>query len=83
MGIIEELADKLAEDAIAAANDLDDPKLIDEIAKSLADTSSTAQEAFLTSVRVRLAEARARGLLEARIARARAAKKPDGDKGAA
>jgi hypothetical protein len=83
MGIIEELADKLAEDTIAAANDLDDPKLIDEIAKSLADTSSTTQEAFLTSVRVRLAEARARKFLEARIARARAAKKPDGDKGPA
>ncbi|WP_212523280.1 hypothetical protein [Actibacterium sp. MT2.3-13A] len=75
MGLIEELADKLARDAIAAAEDLDDPRLIDDIARMLADTSSTTKEAFMTSVRVRLAEARARKFLEARIAKARAAAK--------
>ncbi|MGC9369723.1 MAG: hypothetical protein ACP5DX_09330 [Paracoccaceae bacterium] len=73
MGITQDLADKLAEDAIAASEDLDDPGLIDEIAKILGDTSSTTLEAFKTSVRVRLAEARARKHLERRIAKAKGA----------
>lgn len=72
MGVIEELADKLAEDVIAASRDLDDARLIDEIAKILGDTSSTTQEAFKTSIRVRLAEARARKFLETRIAKVKA-----------
>ena len=79
MGVVQDLADKLAEDAIAAADDLDDSNLIDEIAKMLGDTSSTTQEAFLTSVRVRLAEARARKYLEARIARGKAGDAPEGN----
>ena len=72
MGVTEDLADALARDAIAAAEETGDERLIDEIASSLGDTSSTTQEAFMTSVRVRLAEKRARRLLESKIAAARA-----------
>ena len=69
--VLQDLADKLAADALAAEAELGDERLVDDIAKILADTSSTTQEAFLTSVRIRRAEARARKLLEARIAKAR------------
>lgn len=74
MGVTEDLADKLAADAIAASQEFGDEKLIEDIARLLGDTSSTTQEAFLTAVRVRLAEARARQMLEGRIARAKTQK---------
>ncbi|RBI87652.1 hypothetical protein DRV85_01665 [Rhodosalinus halophilus] len=82
MGVTEDLADALARDAIAAAEETGDERLIDEIAASLGDTSSTTQEAFMTSVRVRLAEKRARRLLETRLAAARAAATGHGPGGA-
>jgi len=75
MGVVQDLADKLAEDAMAASRDLDDPALIEELGKILGDTSSTLQEAFRTSIRVRMAEARARQHLEAKIARSKGAAK--------
>ncbi|MGH1355715.1 MAG: hypothetical protein ACRBBS_11620 [Thalassovita sp.] len=67
MGVADELADKLAKDAIEAAETLGDDLLIDQIAKSLGDSSTTTQEAFLTSIRVRQAERRARRFLNAKI----------------
>ncbi|WP_420567309.1 hypothetical protein [Thalassovita sp.] len=67
MGITEDLADALAKDAIEAAETLGDETLIDQIGKSLGDSSTTTQEAFLTAVRVRLAERRARQMLNAKI----------------
>jgi hypothetical protein len=82
MGVTEDLADALARDAIAAAEETGDERLIDEIAASLGDTSSTSQEAFMTSVRVRLAEKRARRLLETRLAAARASATGHGAGGA-
>jgi hypothetical protein len=81
MGVTEDLADALARDAIAAAEETGDERLIDEIAASLGDTSSTTQEAFMTSVRVRLAEKRARRLLDSKIAAARTAATGDGSGG--
>ncbi len=67
MGVADELADKLAKDAIEAAETLGDDLLIDQIAKSLGDSSTTTQEAFLTSIRVRQAERRARRFLNSKI----------------
>lgn len=60
MGVVEDLADELARDAIAAAKRLGDPGLIEQVSKTLGDTSTTTQEAYLTAVRVRLAADRAR-----------------------
>lgn len=71
MGVTEDLADALAQDAIAAADELGDDRLIEEVAEALGATSSTTQEAFMTSVRVRLAERRARRLLEQKRAAGR------------
>ena len=71
--IAEELADRLARDTIAAADALGDDQLIETIAQSIGASSPTTEELFRTLVRVRIAEARARKLLEARIAQAEAA----------
>lgn len=68
MGVTEDLADALAKDTIEAMAKLGDENLINEVAKQLAATSTTAEEAFMTSVRVRLAERRARQFLKNHVA---------------
>lgn len=68
--IAEELADKLARDTLEAAETLGDDKLVEQIAQAIGASSPTTEELFRTLVRVRVAEARARKLLEARLARA-------------
>jgi hypothetical protein len=72
--IAEQLADQLAQDTIAAAETLGDDRLIEEIAQSVGASSPTTEELFRTLVRVRIAEARARKLLQKRLATAGAAK---------
>ena len=65
--IIEKIADDLARDAIEAAETIGDEELINNIGKMLASSSTTAEEAFLTAARVRMALMRARKFLEERI----------------
>jgi len=65
MALTEDIADDLAQQALALARDEDD-SLVDDIATALGAGSQTLQEAFMTSIRVRRAEARARFLLEKR-----------------
>ncbi|EPX86201.1 hypothetical protein ruthe_01011 [Rubellimicrobium thermophilum DSM 16684] len=74
MGVIEDLADALARDVIAAAEELGDEQLIAEIGSVLGASSPTTQEAFMTSVRVRLAERRARRVLAERLSAAATAR---------
>ena len=64
MRVVEELADNLAKDAIELANKLGNDDVIYETVKVLVATSSTMEEAYMTSIRVRLAERRARRFLE-------------------
>lgn len=64
MRVVEELADNLAKDAIELANELGNDDIIYETAKVLVATSSTMEEAYMTSMRDRLAERRARRFLE-------------------
>lgn len=59
MGVVDDLADALAKDAIAIANAIGNDDVIYETAKILEATSATMQESYMTSVRVRLAERRA------------------------
>jgi len=61
--LLDRLAEKLAEDAVEQARLANDPNLIDAVAKSLADTSTTFKDTFLTCVRYLQAEARARAVL--------------------
>jgi len=63
MSVIDDLADALAKDAIVLANQLGDDDIIYKTAKILSATSSTMEEAYMTWIRVRLAERRARMFL--------------------
>ena len=64
MRVVKELAHNLAKDAIELANKLGNDDVIYETAKVLVATSSTMEEAFMASTRVRLTERRARRFLE-------------------
>ncbi len=64
MSVIDDLGDALAKDAIAVATRAGDDDIIYKTAKILAATSSTMEEAYMTSIRVRLAERRAREFLK-------------------
>lgn len=68
MTALQNLADQLAEDVLAAESELDDDRFYEKIAKVLMAASPTFQEAFMTSVRVRLAERRGREFLEKALA---------------
>lgn len=64
MGVIEDLADGLARDVLDAQAELDDDRFYEKVSKVLGDLSPTTQEAFMTAIRVRLAERRGRDFLE-------------------
>jgi len=72
--IAEDLADKLAQDVIEAAEALGDDRLVEQIAQAVGASSPTTEELFRTAVRVRIAEARARRILNDRLEKARVAK---------
>ena len=60
MSIVEEMGDTLARDVIAALDELGDDRFYDKVGKILGDASPTLQESFMTAIRVRLADIRAR-----------------------
>lgn len=68
MSFIEDLADDLARDVIAAQTRLGDDRFYEKVSRALGEASPTLQEAFMTSVRIRLAEARGRAVLERALA---------------
>ena len=80
MGLAEELGDKLAIDVLKVIDKLGDDQLVMEVAKVLAASSTPTEEAFLTSVRVRQAETRARAFLREYVKKelAKQAEKPKG-----
>ena len=63
MGITEDLADELANEAIKYIDASGDEDIVDELVQVLGATSQTAEEAFLTSVRVRRANMKAKAML--------------------
>ncbi|MFT7058049.1 MAG: hypothetical protein ACJASV_000549 [Pseudorhodobacter sp.] len=71
MSIVEELGDKLAQSTLEAMDFIDDDRLYDKVSRVIETTSPTLQEAFMTAIRVRLAERRARVFLEKVIAAAK------------
>ena len=83
MRIVETLAAKLAEDTLKAMDELGEDRLFTEVGEILAASSQTLEEAYLTEVRVRLAERQARQFLVKKVkesravnATSKAAKKP-------
>ncbi|UXX83855.1 hypothetical protein [Roseovarius pelagicus] len=79
MGVTEDLADALAQDVLKAIDLTGDEDLVDELAQMMGATSQTAEEAFLTAVRVRRANIKARQILLAKVRAFKAAQ--DNDKG--
>lgn len=69
MGITEDLADALAKDTLEAERKLglEEGDLTNDVSQVLGASSTTTQEAFLTAMRVRRAEMRARKFLEAKL----------------
>ncbi len=76
MGVIEDLGDSLARDVLAAMEEIGDDRLFDKVGKVLADASPTMQEAFMTAIRVRVAERRGREFLEKALAAKRTGTAP-------
>jgi hypothetical protein len=67
MSALQEMADKLADDVLAAEIELDDDRFYEKVSQVLMAASPTFQEAYMTSIRVRLAERRGREFLEAAL----------------
>jgi len=68
MSYYADLIDKLALDVMKAADDLGDDRLTETIAQAIGASSPTTEELFRTAVRIRAAEARARRMLEEKVA---------------
>ncbi len=66
MALTEDMADEIAQLALADEKRSGDETIIAQVAEILGASSQTLQEAFLTSVRVCRAERRARELLATR-----------------
>ncbi len=64
MGVVEDLGDELARQTMAAMEELGDDRYYYEVAKVVGASSPTLQEAFLTSMRIRLAAARGQKFVE-------------------
>ena len=73
MGLAEDTGDRLAADVLKVIDKLGDPDLITQVSEILGASSTPTQEAFMSAIRVRQADARARAFLRDKL---RAAK-PD------
>jgi hypothetical protein len=77
MGVTEDLADELAQAALKAVDITGDEQIIADLANMMGATSQTAEEAFLTAVRVRRANIKAREMLKARLLAFKSTQTPD------
>ncbi len=73
MSTLDTLAAKLAEDTLKVQDALGEDRMYMEIAQVLGAASQSLEEAFLTEVRIRLAERKAREFLNKRLEAAKAA----------
>lgn len=60
---IQDLADGLAKDVLESSKELGDAFFYEQVSKVIGASSPTLQEAFMTSIRIRLAEKRGREFL--------------------
>ena len=58
MSIVDDIADLLARETMAAMEELDDDRFYDKVNKVIGDVSPTVQEAYTLAIRARLAERR-------------------------
>lgn len=73
MGTLERLAAKLAEDTIKVQKETGQDRLFVQVGDILAAASQSLEEAYLTEMRVRMAEEKARKFLIQKVKEARAA----------
>jgi hypothetical protein len=71
MSIVEDLGDELAISTLEAMNYIDDDRFYEKVGRVIELSSPTLLEAFLTAVRVRLAERRAQAFIEKALAAAK------------
>jgi hypothetical protein len=64
MGVVDDLADDLARQTMEAMVELNNDRLFYEVAKVVGASSPTLQEAFLTSMRIRMAAARGQTFID-------------------
>ncbi|MDE9448966.1 hypothetical protein J3R80_00605 [Aliiroseovarius sp. Z3] len=64
MDLLEQVADAMARDVLEAVDLTGNEDLVDEIKKTIGSSSTTLEEAFMTAVRIRRAEARGRAHLK-------------------
>jgi hypothetical protein len=69
MGTIEKLAEKLAVDTLKVQDAIGEDRFYMEVAQVLGAASQSLEEAFLTEMRVRLAERKARDFIAEKLAR--------------
>ncbi|PYG29854.1 hypothetical protein [Pelagimonas varians] len=75
MSVVDDLADKLAQDVIKAMDALGDEQLPEQVANVLGASSPSSEDIFRAAVRIRLAERRARNFLNEHVKTALAARK--------
>lgn len=68
MSLIDELAQGLARDTLAAMDELNDDRYYERVARVIGELSPTLQEAFMTAMRISLAERRGREFLNRTLA---------------
>lgn len=65
MGVVDDIADELALESLKIINATGDDAFVQRVADTIGGSSQTMEEAYLTAVRVRRAEQRARDMLKA------------------
>jgi hypothetical protein len=64
MALINDLCDDLAREVMAAMDETGDERLHEKVAKIMGDSSSAAQELFISAIRGLMAERRARHFVQ-------------------
>lgn len=64
MPLLQDLTEQLAKDVVDAMDETGDDRLHEKVGRVLLDASPTTQEAYMTAVRVLLAERKGRKFLE-------------------
>ncbi len=62
--VVTQIAEELAKDTLDAMDKTGEDRLFIQVAKELAASSTTLEEAFLTAIRVRMAARRGRAFLD-------------------
>lgn len=70
--VVTEMANKLAEDCLAVQDEVGDDRLFMKVGEVLGASSQTLEEAFLTAVRTRMANAQGQSFLAKALAAHRA-----------